>query len=165
MALVEVDATELNQLDGWLKQVAEKYPEAFHAGTVDFMTGVYQDSQVKCPADTGVLRESGVLDVGKHSVLIKYTAPYAAAVHDGYKRHWVAPRRRKFLRWEIGRIARLSSHGSRKNAKFAFSRGHFVPRDRPHTQPNPYLMGPFNSALNGGKLIKSVVHRLHEVKT
>ena len=126
MSIVKVDAMELNQLDGWFKEIAEKYPEAFHDGAADFMTEVYQRSQEQCPADTGVLRESGVLDVGENSVLIKYTAPYAAAVHDGYKRHFVAPRRRKFLRWEIGRIARLSSRGSRKNARFAFSRGHFV---------------------------------------
>ena len=150
------DAEEINGLDGFIKQIKDKYPEAFKAGA--------GESLKECPADTGVLRESGLLDIKEGAITIKYTAPYAAAVHDGYKRHWVAPRRRKALRWEVGRIARLSARAPRSGAKFAFSKGHYVPRNRPRTEPQPFLLRPFQSALNRGALIKAVINRMQEVK-
>ena len=164
MARVALDAAEIDDLSGYIKAIAKQYPEAFKAGARDFMTEVYQESLKECPADTGVLRESGLLDVGEEVITIKYTAPYAAAVHNGYKRHWIAPRRRHWLRWEVGRIARLSARAPRSGAKFAFSKGHFVPRARSHTEPQPFLVRPFLSALNRGRLLEAVIMRFKEVK-
>ncbi len=161
MAMVKMEGMEgVAELHDMLKDMHDKDPKAFRKGCQDFMVQVFQMSQQQVPVDNGVLRESGHLDIDSTSMEISYTAPYAAAVHWGYIRHLVKPVRRKALRWEVGRVARLSRHGSRKSAQWAFSKGHYVPKNRARTEPQPYLTGPFIRALQTGLLERAIFKRM-----
>lgn len=161
MALVKVEGVEgVAELHDMLKEMHDKDPKAFKKGCQDFMVEVFQMSQQQVPVDNGILRESGQLEIEDMPMSISYMAPYAAAVHYGYKRHMVKPVRRKALRWEVGRKTRLAKHGSRKSARWAFSKGHYVPKDRAHTEPHPYLTGPFIRALQHGLLERAIFKRM-----
>lgn len=161
MATVQLEGVDgVAELHDMLKDMHDKDPKAFRKGCQDFMVQVFQMSQQQVPVDNGVLRESGYMDIESKVMVIGYTAPYAAAVHYGYKRHLVKPVRRKALRWEVDRKERLAKHGSRKSARWAFSKGHYVPKDRAHTEPRPYLTGPFIRALQTGLLERAIFKRM-----
>ena len=163
--MISVGVDGLEDLQKFLQDVAKRSPEALHTGSKNFMITVFNQSQRECPVDTGMLRESGHIDIGTDEVSITYSAPYAAAVHWGYKRHLILPVRRKWLRWEVGRIQRLSAHGPRKNAKYAFSKGHFVPRARAHSKAQPFLTVPFIRMLKRGDLQKAITSEMRKVMT
>jgi len=158
--MIDIEVNNLEETEAWLRAVAKESPKALHEGAKNFMITVFQLSQKAVPVDTGVLRESGHLDIGDKEISITYSAPYAAAVHWGYVRHYIKPVRRKALRWEVGRKERLSAHRPRKNAQWAFSRGHYVPKDRARTKPQPFLTVPFKRAIETDLLKREVLRAL-----
>ncbi len=118
---------------------AEAYPAAIE-GVHNWFNDTFDVAQQIVPTDKGFLGSSGDVIENPDGGEIVYTAPYAAAVHDGYARHWVEPKRRKVLAWEVGRKGRLEAKRSRKSGKMAFSKGHFVPARAQRSKPQPWLM-------------------------
>lgn len=63
-------------------------------------------SAVLCPVDTGILRASGQMRIGRFGSQVKgeveYTADYAAAVHNGRRALTIRAKGRGRLRFEVG---------------------------------------------------------------
>lgn len=129
----------MDDLKDFLKAMKERGREAAIDGIHNYLDYAFEISQKACPIDTGILRASGEVIKTKNGGAITYKAPYALAVHDGYAQHEVRPKRRRALRWEVGRKERLTAKKPRKGAQWAFSKGHKVPRDKKRSKPNPFL--------------------------
>lgn len=145
--MMEVQVKGLEELKDLLERMGEEGRQAAIQGIQEWTDYSYEVSQQLVPVDTGALAGSGQVEKDETGASIRYTAPHAAAVHYGYVRHYVAPRTRKALRWEAGRIERLSSRGSRKNASWQFSKGHCVPAREARSRPNPWLFNAVNRSL------------------
>lgn len=52
----------------------------------EFMQRVFEDSQQLVPVDTGRLKASGRVEARGDEVAIVYDAPYAAVIHEGFRR-------------------------------------------------------------------------------
>lgn len=68
--------------------------------------GVFNRSAVLCPVETGRLRASGAMRVGRFGSEVRgeveYDANYALAVHNGTRPRTIVPRTGRFLRFEVG---------------------------------------------------------------
>lgn len=130
-----------------LANMDEKGAAAVLDGVHDWGDYVYDIEQQVCPTDSGNLALGTELIKTDQGVRLRNAVPYARPVHFGYKRHFVKPKRRKALKWEVGRKERLSVKGKRKDAKFAFSKGHYVPKDAARSKPNPWMFNAWDRAM------------------
>jgi hypothetical protein len=147
-AAIEFEEEGLDELIEFIDMLGDEGIEAAKRGHKNWAEYTFEVSIDACPKDKGGLVDSGDMKVedGGLTVIIQYTAPYAAAVHDGYVQHFIAPKHREALRWEsetggryAGRVDRLNRRGRRKDVKWAFSKGHQVPARKLRSKPNPWL--------------------------
>lgn len=135
--VLRLNVSGMEELQDLLSRMEGRGAKATIDGIHNWADYTFEVSQQLCPVDKGYLVSTGVVVHTQSGSVIAYTATYARAVHDGYVRHWVEPRRRKVLAWEPGRKARLVA--GKPTGKMAFSKGHYVPRTKPRSKPNPWL--------------------------
>lgn len=144
---MEYDVKGMTGLQDTLDAMGCLGKEAGIEGVHDWLEYTFEVAQRVVPTDGGLLASTGKVDLTQTGGSITYDAPYAAAVHDGYVRHWVGPKHRKALRWEVDRVGRLEAGGKVSNAKFAYSKGHYVPARRARSTPNPWLANSVDQTL------------------
>lgn len=147
MMAIRFDVKNLDVVREMMRRMEEQGTKVAIDATHDWLEYTFETAQQVVPTDTGRLASSGDITLTQKGGSIVYTAPYASAVHEGYARHYVRPKRRKVLRWEAGMKERLTMGGSRSNADWAFSRGHYVPRDRLKSTPQPWLANTVDRTL------------------
>ena len=93
-----------------------------------------------CPVDTGRLRNSiKVIPQGKG--LFIWMVDYGEYVEFGQNPHIIKPKSKKALRFEVGRIERLSGKKKGKTIVFAKEVKH------PGTRPNPFIRNTIQTKL------------------
>ncbi len=138
MINLKVDLSELNK---YIDKFPDKIDKSIEIGTREYAIKLYNLTQELCPADTGQLRMSGDLDIYKMGFRITYggvKAPYAAAVHFGYKRHFIAPKYKKALAWVKEGQGDCTKNKSKRGLCY-FSKGHYVPKNKNKSKPNPFI--------------------------
>ena len=105
---------------------------------------IQNELMLVCPVDTGRLRTSIKVRSTKGGIII-WMVDYGKFVEFGTPPHIIKPTNKKALKFEVGRIARLSSGKGEKNIVFAKEVKH------PGTRPNPFIRNTIQNKL--GKII------------
>lgn len=148
------DTKGLPEFQDLLDDMGEKGAEGALDGCHDWLDYTFEIAQRNVPVDTGDLAGSGDVNKTRWGGSIFYKAAHALAVHFGYVRHLIKPKRKDALRWEAkeggkfkGRLDRLNKRGRRKDIKWAFSKGHMVPGRSNRSKPQPWLDNAIRAAL------------------
>lgn len=145
-AQISMTVTGMDKLLEKMEKMEKQGAAAALGGLHNFMDYVENISQRVIPVDTGnMAQHERVIKTSEGGHIIN-DAPYARPVFYGYARHLIRPVRRKALRWEVGRVQRLTARRSRKSARYAFSRGHYVPATKSKSTPNPWLKNALDAA-------------------
>ena len=151
-----------DELKEWMDKMPDELDDAVIRGTRNYAIDLFNLTQELCPVDTGQLRRSGQLVIRKYGFKITYggvLAPYAAAVHFGYKQHWIAPKHKKVLAWVVKGRGMCTPNKS-KRGLCAFSKGHYVPRSG-RSKPNPWVFNALFKMKDGWK--KAILKELNEI--
>jgi len=105
---------------------------------------IQNELMIVCPVDTGRLRNSIKVRSTKGGIII-WMVDYGKFVEFGTPPHIIKPNSKKALKFEVGRIQRLSSGKGEKNIVFAKEVKH------PGTRPNPFIRNTIQNKL--GKII------------
>lgn len=146
--VIEFKVENMDGVQDLLARMEERGASAAVDGIHRWLEYTFEVSQQVVPKDSGHLADTGEVIKTQRGGAIRYTANYARSVHDGYRRHFVEPRRRRALRWEPERKSRLAAKGSRSSAKWAFSKGHYVPAKASRSKPNPWLRNSVRKTLS-----------------
>lgn len=113
-AVMSMKIEGLEELRKRMRDLPDKLDQVLEETAREWGTYYYNATQEACPVDTGVLAESGELEVDEKRVTVRYTAPYAVPVEYGWRRDKpILPVRKKALAWESDRVQRL---GAKKKA-------------------------------------------------
>lgn len=152
--VLSFNAAGMPELQDLLNRMEGKGADGALEGAHNWLDFTFEVAQRNVPVDTGELAGSGEVIKTRKGGSILYRALHAAAVHWGYIRHLIKPKRGKALRWEAeeggryqGRLDRLNKRGSRKDIRWAFSKGHFVPKRASRTLPQPWLENAVRGSL------------------
>ena len=129
----------LEEVEALLQRLDEEGFKKALKGYQNWGDWVCDVAQQTAPTDKGELASTGKIKYTSTGFIILYTSGHARAVHYGYVRHFVRPKHRKVLRWEVDRKGRLSVKKPLKQAQFAYSKGHYVPGRKARSKPNPWL--------------------------
>ena len=138
-----------------LENMEEKGAEGALKGAHDWLDYTNEIAQRNVPVDTGALADSNGVDKTSSGGSIFYRAAHALSVHFGYDRRLITPKHRKALRWEgtgdkakfQGRLDRLNKRGRRKDIRWFFSKGHYIPARANRSKPNPWLFNAIRAAI------------------
>lgn len=145
--VMSMDVSGSKELVQLMKDLKEDGFEAARDGFHNWVDYVDEITDKTVPVDDGGLASSKRVEKHDWGAIIRYLAKWAQAVHWGYVRHFVRPKRRKALRWEPGRQERLAARGRRADAQYAFSKGHYVPARKARSMPNPWLVNGVKKAI------------------
>ena len=93
-----------------------------------------------CPVDTGRLRNSIKVRADGEGLVI-WMVEYGKFIEFGTPPHIIRPKNKKALRFEVGKVARLSGKKSGKNIVFAKEVKH------PGSRPNPFIRNTIQNKL------------------
>lgn len=123
--VVSMNVKGMERVQEALNSMDERMVNAVHTFLQEWGLYAYNATQEACPVDTGLLAESGSLNVMEDRVAIVYAAPYARFVEFGWQRTApITPKSRKALRWEPDRVGRLGAQaqkGGSIDPRFVFA--------------------------------------------
>lgn len=127
---VSIRVTGLDQATRVMRGARSGLHEALGLIVKDVADSIFADSQRLVPVDRGTLKDSGNVELtGELSAAVGYSAPYAAAVHNGFPEQDVTVRRHeRRIRMAFGRKIPAKTIEVRRHSR------HIGPREA-----RPYL--------------------------
>ena len=114
--------------------------EKLESALPDIARRLQNELVLSCPVDTGRLRNSIKVRADENGLVI-WMVDYGKFVEFGTPPHVITPKEKEALKFEIGRIERLSGKKTGKNIVFAKKVKH------PGTRPNPFVRNTIQNKL------------------